>query len=111
MRHNLGIQRDENRPGYKHILLQPEINDTFGFVRGGFRSVYGDITSAWEIKPSGTEIEFTIPANTTATFTLPVSSMDNLKLKKGKKGISSKSFDDGKAVYELKSGTYKFILK
>ena len=111
MSHNLGIQRDENRPGYKHILMQPKIDDTFSFVRGGFRSVYGDISSAWEIKPSGTEIEFTIPANTTATFTLPVSSMDNLKLKKGKKGVSSKSFDDGKAVYELKSGTYKFILK
>lgn len=111
MSHNLGIQRDENRPGYKHILMQPKIDDTFSFVKGGFRSVYGDISSAWEIKPSGTEIEFTIPANTTATFTLPVSSMDNLKLKKGKKGVSSKSFDDGKAVYELKSGTYKFILK
>lgn len=111
MSHNLGIQRDENRPGYKHILMQPKIDDTFSFVKGGFRSVYGDITSAWEIKPSGTEIEFTIPANTTATFTLPVSSMNNLKLKKGKKGVSSKSFDDGKAVYELKSGTYKFILK
>ena len=111
MSHNLGIQRDENRPGYKHILMQPKIDDTFNFVKGGFRSVYGDIASAWEIKPSGTEIEFTIPANTTATFTLPVSSMDNLKLKKGKKGVSSKSFDDGKAVYELKSGTYKFILK
>ncbi len=111
MSHNLGIQRDENRPGYKHILMQPKIDDTFSFVKGGFRSVYGDIASAWEIKPSGTEIEFTIPANTTATFTLPVSSMDNLKLKKGKKGVNSKSFDDGKAVYELKSGTYKFILK
>lgn len=111
MSHNLGIQRDENRPGYKHILMQPKIDDTFSFVKGGFRSVYGDISSAWEIKPSGTEIEFTIPANTTATFTLPVSSMDNLKLKKGNKGVSSKSFDDGKAVYELKSGTYKFILK
>ena len=111
MSHNLGIQRDENRPGYKHILMQPKIDDTFSFVKGGFRSVYGDIASAWEIKPSGTEIEVTIPANTTATFTLPVSSMDNLKLKKGKKGVSSKSFDDGKAVYELKSGTYKFILK
>lgn len=111
MSHNLGIQRDENRPGYKHILMQPKIDDTFSFVKGGFRSVYGDISSAWEIKPSGTEIEFTIPANTTATFTVPVSSMDNLKLKKGKKGVSSKSFDDGKAVYELKSGTYKFILK
>ena len=111
MSHNLGIQRDENRPGYKHILMQPKIDDMFSFVKGGFRSVYGDIASAWEIKPSGTEIEFTIPANTTATFTLPVSSMDNLKLKKGKKGVSSKSFDDGKAVYELKSGTYKFILK
>ena len=64
MSHNLGIQRDENRPGYKHILMQPKIDDTFSFVKGGFCSVYGDIASAWEIKPSGTEIEFTIPANT-----------------------------------------------
>ena len=44
MSHNLGIQRDENRPGYKHILMQPKIDDTFSFVKGGFRSVYGDIS-------------------------------------------------------------------
>lgn len=111
MAHNLGIQRDERQPGYKHILLQPEIDSTFSYVRGGVRSVYGDISSSWEIKSGETVIEFAIPANTSATFSLPVSSMNRLKLAKGKRGVKSKSFTGGKAVYELKSGVYKFIKK
>lgn len=110
MSHNLGIQRDETQPAYKHILIQPEINETFSYAKGGFRSVYGDISSAWKITKNGADIEFTIPANTTATFTLPVNAMDDLKIKSGKKGVSSQSFKNGKAVYELKSGSYKFTL-
>lgn len=111
MSHNLGIQRDETKPGYKHILIQPEINKDFKKVKGGFRSVYGDISSEWDVTAGGTEIAFTIPANTTATFTLPVASKGDLKLMVGKKGVVSKSFANGKAVYTLKSGTYKFIAK
>ena len=110
MSHNLGIQRDETQPAYKHILIQPEIDEIFSYAKGGFRSVYGDISSAWKITKNGADIEFTIPANTTATFTLPVNAMDDLKIKSGKKGVSSQSFKNGKAVYELKSGSYKFTL-
>ncbi len=111
MSHNLGIQRDEAQPAYKHILLQPEINRNFGKVQGGFNSVYGQITSKWEVTASGTQISFKIPANTTATFTLPVNKKGDLKIVEGKKGVAKKSFADGKAVYELKSGDYKFIRK
>lgn len=111
MSHNLGIQRDESQVAYKHILIQPEISDTFRYVKGGFRSVYGDITSAWKNTPAGTVIEFTIPANTTATFTLPTDNMNNLQIITGKQGVKDKSYSNGKAVYELTSGTYKFINK
>lgn len=111
MAHNLGIERDESQPGYKHIILQPEINESFKMARGGFRSVYGDIRSSWEVKPEGTEISFHIPANTTATFTLPVASKSALKIVEGKKGVQKKAYADGKAVYTLLSGSYKFVKK
>ena len=111
MSHNLGIQRDENNPAYKHILIEPEINSDFKNVKGGFRSVYGDIESEWNVTASGAEISFSIPANTTATFSLPVNKMGDLKIVEGKKGVSKKSYAGGKAVYELKSGSYKFIKK
>lgn len=111
MSHNLGIQRDEAQPAYKHILLQPELNSDFKQVKGGFYSMYGPIQSAWNVTPQGTEISFAIPANTTATFTLPVKAKGDLKVVEGKKGVDSKKFADGKIVLQLKSGTYKFIKK
>lgn len=111
MSHNLGIQRDETQPAYKHILIQPEINEAFKNVKGGFRSVYGEIDSEWNVTSNGTEIAFNIPANTTATFTLPVNKMGELKIVEGKKGVVKKSYTDGKAVYQLLSGKYKFIKK
>lgn len=111
MSHNLGIQRDETQPAYKHILIQPEINEAFKNVKGGFRSVYGEIDSEWNVTSNGTEIAFNIPANTIATFTLPVNKMGELKIVEGKKGVVKKSYTDGKAVYQLLSGKYKFIKK
>lgn len=111
MSHNLGIQRDEAQPAYKHIILQPEINRNFGSAEGGFRSVYGDIRSSWTTGTEGTEICFTVPANTSATFVLPIASKSDLKVITGTKGIGRKTFKDGKAIWELKSGTYKFLKK
>ncbi len=111
MSHNLGIQRDEDRPAYKHIIMQPKINKAFGKVKGGFRSVYGPINSEWNVTSEGTDIAFTIPANTTATFVLPVAKMGDLKIVTGKKGVVSKKYSDGKAVYQLKSGQYSFKSK
>jgi hypothetical protein len=39
---------------------------------------------------------------------LPVEKMDDLKIVTGKKGVASKKYSDGKAVYQLKSGKYSF---
>ena len=33
----LGFQRDEDRPAYKHILLQPRVGGDLEYVSGGFR--------------------------------------------------------------------------
>ena len=48
--YTLGIQRDEEQPAYKHIILQPRIGGTFSFIRGHYDSAYGRIESGWQIK-------------------------------------------------------------
>lgn len=111
MSHNLGIQRDEARPAYKHIVLQPKVNRSFGWVRGGFESVYGPISSQWRATDDATDLAFTIPANTTATLVLPVGSEDDLKVLTGKKGVVSRDYSGGRAVLQLKSGSYTFRCK
>ena len=65
----LGIRRDEENPGYKHFILQPEIG-TFGYAKGGIDTPHGRIESAWKVEDGRIVYECTIPANTTAELIL-----------------------------------------
>ena len=58
----------------------------------------------------------TIPANTTATLHLLLPTLDYVVEESGKtavkaEGVSSVTFMNGKAVLELQSGTYQFVVK
>lgn len=79
----LGIQRDEEHPGYKHFTLKPEMG-TFGFAKGGIETPHGRIESSWEKTKMGYCYRCTIPVNTKATVVL------------------------GENTQELGSGTYTF---
>lgn len=107
MAYTLGIQRDENQPGYKHIVLQPCIGGDFSFIRGHYDSVYGRIESGWQTAKKGYVYETTIPANTTATLYLPAKSGGDVHVEKGQEGASFIGIKDGKAMYSLRSGTYR----
>ena len=111
MTHSLGIQRDEANPGYKHIILQPEFNQDLDYAKGGFESMYGPIYSSWEKVPESYKYSVTIPANTSATLSLETSALKNILLQKGKEGILSTKYVNGKAQYNIKSGSYEFIIK
>lgn len=64
-----GIEIGE--PGYKHIIIQPHPDKRLAYAKASYESVYGKITSGWEIKGDSTVVNVTIPANTTATIILP----------------------------------------
>ena len=67
-----GIQEDVACPGFKHIILAPMPDKRMGHVKACFRSPYGPIKSAWNYDDAGKWTwTFTIPANTTATVTVP----------------------------------------
>ena len=109
MSHSLGIQRDEKNPGYKLIIIQPEIGGELDYVNGGFESMQGYIGSRWEKRKNGYTYGVTVPGNTTTSLFLPANKASGIKLLKGKEGASFVSYKNGKVQYELKSGTYEFV--
>jgi alpha-L-rhamnosidase len=112
MAYSLGIQRDE--PGFKKFILQPEPDPTgqMTWAKGYYNSMYGNISSAWEISNCVLTYKATVPGNTTATLYLPAKLLTSIT-ESGKpvntaKGVTFIKFENGKAVYELKSGSYSF---
>lgn len=70
----LGIERDEQKPGFEHFYLCPLADPTgeMTFARGYYHSPRGRISSSWERQEDGSmRYHFTIPPGTTATLLLP----------------------------------------
>jgi len=67
-----GIREDVSSPGFKHFSLAPVPDKRVGKVSAEYRSAYGTIRSSWAYGENGTWTwAFTIPANTTASVTVP----------------------------------------
>ncbi|MCM1135826.1 MAG: glycoside hydrolase family 78 protein [Clostridium sp.] len=66
----LGIQRDESVPGYKKILLKPEIGP-LEFAKGSVASPHGKISAGWKKADGKVVYACEIPVNTSATLSLP----------------------------------------
>ena len=84
-RYVAGIDTDPDRPGYAHLLLRPRPSHRLPSVRASFETLHGCIASAWRLDGEMFHWTVTVPANVTATATLP----------------------DG-AVHEIGSGDYEF---
>lgn len=112
----LGIQSDENNPGYHHILLEPKVNDALSFAKGSYDSIYGKISSSWEKTETGYQYTFVIPANTSATLTLPAPEEGKEYLESGKpvdsaEGVEILDAPEGKVCFKLLSGSYTFTVE
>jgi alpha-L-rhamnosidase len=114
--HSLGIARDEQSPGFKHFVLQPEPDATgqMTSAEGYYDSMYGRIESAWQVGDNGVHYQFKVPANTSATVYLPAQCdkdvAENNRLASKSKGVKFIGMQNGKAVFEVVSGTYRFYV-
>ncbi len=112
MAHSLGIQRGE--PGFSAFVLQPEPDPTgkMTWAKGHYDSPYGRIESHWSVDGNKLTYTATVPPNTRATLTLPTKSASAVKEgdvpASRSPGVVFKRYAEGKAVYELGSGTYRF---
>lgn len=115
--HSLGIERDENSPGFKHFLLKPEPDPTgeMTYAKGYYDSMYGRIESSWETKEGKCYYHFTVPANTSATLYLQASTIEHIKENEQPVSLSEnieyQNNENGKIVLKLKSGRYYFVVE
>ncbi len=110
-RYVAGMDIDPENPGYKHILLAPHPGG--GLTNAGveFKSIYGKVKSAWKLDGNDFVYEITVPANTTASVTLPSAKADQvtvnaLAMTASLKG-SLKQTDKGISL-NVGSGSYTF---
>jgi alpha-L-rhamnosidase len=112
-RYVAGIDGDTSHPGFEHILLHPHPGPGLTSVDSSFNSIRGLIVSQWKEDNGSFDWNFTIPANTTATVTVPSDGTSEVT-QNGKSvttlpGIQVLTPVAGSNVYELGSGTYHFV--
>lgn len=66
-----GIFPDETNPGFRHIILRPNFATGPDRFEARHESPYGEIVSGWVRKGKKVTYTVSIPANTTATLTVP----------------------------------------
>src|SRR4030095_16858886 len=66
-----GLEIDPAAPGYKHILIQPQPGGGLTHAKASHATMYGKVTSDWEIKNDRFNLTVEIPPNTRATVRLP----------------------------------------
>jgi alpha-L-rhamnosidase len=107
-----GIGLDPDQPGYKHIIIHPHAGGGLTWAKASLRSIHGPIASSWAVKDGVFTLDITIPANTTATVYVPAAGADAVresgKLAAEAEGVKFVRAENGEAVYEVQSGSYKF---
>jgi len=103
-----GIDVDQAAPGYKHILIQPQPGGSFTHAKATHATMYGRVSSDWEIKTDQFRLAVEVPANTRVTIRLPKASIDKLT-EDGSAVPAGRAHQDGDAVViEAGSGRYVF---
>jgi alpha-L-rhamnosidase len=88
-----GIKPDSKHPGFRHILLAPHFVKGLNYANISYQSPSGLIVSNWKRKGKKIIYEVTIPANCTATFTMPANIKDSRTV----------ALESGTHVFELQT--------
>ncbi len=116
-----GIRPIEKTPGYKKFTIDPMPADGLQYVKATVPSEYGLIKSAWTHDGKQYTFDMTIPANTTANVSVPVTEksqvsesgkvlIDNGKRKSGNKYVKPLKIENGRAYFEVAAGEYQFTI-
>ena len=99
-----GIDTSEDGPGFHHVLIAPQRSALMTSASAEYDSVYGKISTRWKTDGKRFALDVTIPANATATITLP--DHQSAELFEDGKPLSSEFA--GKGAIEVGSGSYHF---
>jgi alpha-L-rhamnosidase len=100
-----GINPDISKPGFKHSIIAPMPAGDLAWAKASLETGYGVLSSEWKRDENSLSLKVTIPANTTSTIKIPVSSSRNFEIS-----------ESGKIIYNSHKGAVSidhilFLLK
>lgn len=99
-----GIHPDPNKPGFKHIILEPHFVNGLEYFNAEYIGPYGKIESKWKKKEDVIYYTAMIPPNSTATLSLQAASVElNGKVKKGENNVFKLQLNSGKNELKILS--------
>ena len=111
-----GVNADENNPGFKHIIIKPELPKNLDYVYYSNMTSYGKVVS--EVKRTGInrlEMNITIPVGSHATVYIPVSNnaivTENGQPIENAKGIENAGTKNGHMMLKAVQGNYNFTVQ
>jgi alpha-L-rhamnosidase len=109
-----GIEIDPAAPGYKHILIQPQPGGGFTSVHAQHTTMYGKLTSDWELTDAGFSLSVEVPPNTHATVCLPHAQLAKV-MESGHplpaaEGVRAAHQSGDSVLLEIGSGQYNFAV-
>jgi alpha-L-rhamnosidase len=112
---------DPMTPGFGEIAICPLVPDGLDHTRASMRTVRGSVSSAWQRTDDGLTLEVSIPANATASVTVPTLGLKNVKITEsgnevwnggepvaGTEGVSGAGESTNGVTFAIGSGTYRF---
>ena len=111
----LGINNDDDQPGYEHFVLHPIPGGGLTWVKGSYDSIRGKIESSWHTDGLTFTEDVTIPANTSATVYVPAKSLERVTESgtpaSRATGVRFVRMEGNAAVYTVQSGRYSFVAR
>jgi alpha-L-rhamnosidase len=102
-----GINPDLSAPGFKKIILKPQLTAQLDWAKGSYNSVHGKIVSDWK-KVAGKFIwNVEIPVGSTAQIVLP-KEFSKITIYDGggkiwKQNLSAGNYDFGSGKYKIEA--------
>ena len=110
-----GIDLDEAKPGYKHIVFAPlPVGSGLTHAKAHLETVYGRVESAWEMQEdTGLMWNIVVPPNTTATAHLPAEVQIETATEGGKPLAEAAGVivQGERGVLSLAPGRYRFAVR
>jgi alpha-L-rhamnosidase len=107
-----GINPDPENPGFKHIILRPQLVGILDWASVKYNSIHGLISSKWQNTSDEFIWAISVPVNTTATIYIPTDKKNSV-IEGGisaseANGVRFLRVEHGSCLYEIGSGNFLF---
>ena len=104
-----GIRWDPEAPGFKNVILRPELVASVDWVNCSFDSPFGPIVSNWKLEDGLFTWDIRIPPNATATVYVPGNNItEGGSPADEAKDVTFSGTEKDKAVFKIESGKFRF---